>query len=390
MNVALFPSAFHPSLGGVEELVRQLAHELQGGENRVMIATNRWPKTLPAVEQFEGLDLRRYVCRVPERTWKQMGGSLLLGPATLRQICADLKAHQTEVIHIQCVSSSGYYALRAARRLKLPLVVTLQGELTMDPSQMFQRSDFAKSLMRRALTDADIVTGCSAHTLAEGEAFFGQSFGSRGRVVFNGVRCEDFRSVEPYRHPRPYLFALGRHAPQKGFDVLLRSLARLKREGEETHDLLLAGDGPERSNLEKLAGELGLSEQVKFVGRAGHEEAVRLFLGCSFFVLSSRADEGLPVVSVEALAAGKAIVATRSGGTPEAVVDGVNGLIVPRDDEPALTTALLRMIRDPEMRNRMGETNALHARAFDWSSITDRYLSAYRDACSEPRGAGAA
>ena len=385
MNVALFPSAFHPSLGGVEELVRQLAHQLQDTGHSVMLATNRWPKTLPAVEKFEGLDLHRYICRVPDRTWRQMGGSLLFGPGTLRQVCADLQSHKAEVVHIQCVSSSGYYAVRAARRLRLPLVVTLQGELTMDPSRLFQRSEFAKSMMREALAAADVVTGCSAHTLAEGEAFFGKSFGDRGRVVFNGVRCADFHGVEPYRHPRPYMFALGRHAPQKGFDVLLRSLARLKQEGEETHDLLLAGDGPERADLEKLAGELGLSERVKFVGRADHEEAVRLFLGCSFFVLSSRADEGLPVVSVEALAAGKAIVATRSGGTPEAVEDGVNGLIVPRDDEPALTEALRRMLRDPEMRGRMGEANALHARAFDWSSITDRYLEAYRKACEGAR-----
>lgn len=385
MNVALFPSAFHPSLGGVEELVRQLAHQLQACGNPVMLATNRWPKSLPEVEQFEGLDLHRYVCRVPEHTWKQMGGSILFGPGTLRRICADLRAHQTEVIHIQCVSSSGYYALRAARRLKLPLVVTLQGELTMDPSQMFQRSEFAKSLLREVLTAADIVTGCSAHTLAEGEAFFGKPFGSRGRVVHNGVRCADFRGVTPYSHPRPYLFALGRHAPQKGFDVLLRALAHLKREGEESHDLLLAGDGPERQNLEKLAGELGLGEQVKFVGRANHEEAVRLFLGSSFFVLSSRADEGLPVVSVEALAAGKAIVATRSGGTPEAVQDGVNGLIVPRDDELALTEAIGRMIREPEMRNRMGEANAARSQAFDWSSITDQYLEVYREACRNAR-----
>jgi glycogen(starch) synthase len=380
MNVALFPSAFHPSLGGVEELVRQLAHQLQTCDHSVMIATNRWPKSLPEVEQFEGLDLHRYICRVPERTWKQMGGSILLGPGTLRQICADLRAHRSDVLHIQCVSSSGYYALRAARRLKLPLVVTLQGELTMDPSQMFQRSEFAKSLLRDVLTQADIITGCSAHTLAEGEAFFGKPFGSRGRVVHNGVRCEDFRGVAPYRHPRPYLFALGRHAPQKGFDVLLRALARLKQEGEESHDLLLAGDGPERQNLEKLAGELGLGAQVKFVGRANHEEAVRLFLGSSFFVLSSRADEGLPVVSVEALAAGKAIVATRSGGTPEAVQDGVNGLIVPKDDELALTGALRRMIREPEMRDRMGEANAAHSQAFDWSSITDQYLAVYQEA----------
>ena len=59
MNIAIFPSAFYPSLGGVEELVRQLAHQLVRDGHRVMIATNRWPKTLPKREDVDGLDVRR-------------------------------------------------------------------------------------------------------------------------------------------------------------------------------------------------------------------------------------------------------------------------------------------------------------------------------------------
>lgn len=392
MNIAIFPSAFYPSLGGVEELVRQLAHQLTRDGHRIMIATNRWPKTIPEREDVEGLDVHRYVCRVPEHTWRQLGGAVLLGPGTLRQVCSDLRAFGADVVHIECVSSSGYYAMNAARRLKLPLVTTLQGELTMDASRVFQRSRFAQQLMRDVLTRSEAVTGCSAHTLAEGAAFLGASFGTRGRAIPNGVCCADFQT-QAYSHPRPYIFAIGRHAAQKGFDNLLKAFAGLiKRPASDTseaYDLLLAGEGPETAALERLSSELGLGDRVKFVGRKNHTEAVQLFLGCAFFVLSSRADEGLPVVSVEALAAGAPIVATCSGGTPEAIQDGINGLIVPKDDVKALEAAMRRLASDGPLRAAMRQANLLRAQDYDWSSVARQYVSVY-DLAIESRRAAAA
>jgi len=389
MNIAIFPSAFYPSLGGVEELVRQLAHQLKRDGHRVMIATNRWPKSIPQRENIDGLDVNRYVCRVPERTWRQMGGALLFGPGTLRSVCADLRSFDAQIVHIQCVSSSAYYAVNAARRLKLPLVATLQGELTMDASRIFQTSRFAQGLMRNVLSKADVVTGCSEHTLAEGAAFYGKPFGGRGRAVPNGVLCSDFETP-PFRHERPYIFAIGRHAPQKGFDNLIRAFARivLDPRGAELHDLLIAGDGPESETLKQISKELCLGDRVTFVGRKSHQEAVELFLGCSFFVLSSRADEGLPVVTVEALAAGAPIVATRSGGAPEAIQDGVNGLIVPKDNVDALEEAMRRMASDPVMRAGMRAANASRARLYDWANIAQQYVNVYERAIERHKAAG--
>jgi len=386
MKIAIFPSAFYPSLGGVEELVRQLAHQLKRDGHQVMIATNRWPKSIPEREDVEGLDVHRYICRVPEHTWKQMGGALLFGPGTLRKVCADLRAFKADIIHVECVSSSAHYAMKAARILNLPLVVTLQGELTMDANRIFQTRPFAQQLMRDALDNADAVTGCSAHTLAEGETFFGRAFGDRGFVTPNGVCCADF-DRKPHKHRRPYIFAIGRHAAQKGFDNLLHAYSRLVRDwdtagvaAEDTYDLLLAGEGPEKASLESLASSLGLKDRAQFIGRKNHEEAVELFLGCAFFVLSSRADEGLPVVSVEALAAGAPMVATRSGGTPEAIQDGVNGLIIPKDDIDALEAAMHRMAGDSALRDSMRIANSIRAREYDWSSISRKYVAVYESA----------
>ena len=134
--------------------------------------------------------------------------------------------------------------------------------------------------------------GVPGKTLADGEHFYERSFGEKGRVVFNGTRIDDFSEGRPYEHPRPYILAIGRVVWQK-FDVLLNAFERVKSEG---FDLILAGDGEEMASLKQLAEKLGVAGQVHFFGRADRKKAVSLFLGAAFVVLSSRVDEGMPVV----------------------------------------------------------------------------------------------
>src|SRR5205085_1848103 len=138
-----------------------------------------------------------------------------------------------------------------------------------------------------------------------------------------------FGEASPWEHPRPYCFALGRLVPQKGFDLLIEAFAEADI---ADHDLLIAGEGSERSMLEAAIQKHGLTGRVTLLGRADRPKVASLFLGCSFFALPSRADEGLPVVCAEAMAAGKAVVAARSGGTPEAVLHGESGLIFDKGD----------------------------------------------------------
>ena len=141
--------------------------------------------------------------------------------------------------------------------------------------------------------------------------------------------------------------------------------------------LIIAGDGPELDDLKSLARDLGIAGQVEFPGRADHAAVVRYMKGCELFVLSSRADEGLPVVCAEAMGAGCAIVATRSGGAPEAVLDGQTGLLVDRENVEQLAAALQRMIADPALRKRLAAAGKARASEFAWPKITQQYLEAY-------------
>jgi glycosyltransferase involved in cell wall biosynthesis len=139
----------------------------------------------------------------------------------------------------------------------------------------------------------------------------------------------------------------GRLAPAKALDVGLRAVAAVS-----DVTLVIAGDGPDRDDLERQARELGLEGRVRFLGNVGRDEVLRLFAAADACLLSS-AWENFPHTVVEALAVGCPVIATRVGGVPEAVRDGENGLLVPPGDAEALAAAIARFFSDGDLRARL-------------------------------------
>jgi len=287
-----------------------------------------------------------------------------------------LRKHKIDLLHVQCVSANAHYASIASRALGLPLIVTSQGERTMDAQRVYEKSPFINKVLKRVLAEADRVTACSRDTLEDLERFTGKTFGARGSVIYNGVRLEDFEGVEAYRHPRPYILGIGRHVKQKGFDVLIEAFAAA---GLGSYDLLLAGDGPERVELERLARKVLIEAHVKFIGRADRATAVGLFRDCEFFVLPSR-QEPLGIVNLEAMAAGKAVIASRTGGVPEIVTDGETGLLVAPGDAGALAGALRRLAGDGALRERLEAGGRERVKGFAWEAVAGSYRQIYESA----------
>jgi glycosyltransferase involved in cell wall biosynthesis len=381
MKVAIFASAFHPHLGGVEELVRQLAHAYRAQGVEAHVVTVQWPRELPAFEEHEGIPVHRVSMAVPN----ELGGLSVAVRSRARflrskhaideQIKTLLTEHGIDLIHVQCISAAAYYARRAARALRLPLVVTSQGERTMDAEQIFQRSPFFVAMLHDVLSSANFLTACSQDTLRDLEQFRGRAFGDKARVVYNGIALSDFDGVAPHQHTRPYVLGIGRFVAQKGFDVLLRAFAAAGLQG---HDLLLAGEGEEYSALEKLIEELGLQGRAHLLGRADRAQTIALFKGAEFFVLPSRR-EPLGIVNLEAMAAGKAVIATRVGGVPEIVKHDETGMLVAPEDAGALAQAMSTLANDKSKREAYGRAGRERAEKFDWQMIAAQYLEIYRD-----------
>ena len=139
---------------------------------------------------------------------------------------------------------------------------------------------------------------------------------------------------------RPRLLALGRLHADKGFDVLIRTLARLPGAS-----LLIAGEGPEREALGRLAGELGVADRVFLLG--WRADAGALLKAADLFVCSSRS-EPLGNVVLEAWSAGCPVIAANADGPGELIAEGSDGLLVPREDEARLAAAMFALLEDPE------------------------------------------
>jgi glycosyltransferase involved in cell wall biosynthesis len=138
--------------------------------------------------------------------------------------------------------------------------------------------------------------------------------------------------------------------PKKGHEHLLRALALVRERGIAC-SLVLAGDGAERERLEHLRDELGLAGQVQFLGAVSNVADV--LAAVDVFVLPS-VIEGLPLALLEAMLAGKAVIATSVGGVPEVVRAGVNGLLVPPASPRELADAVAALSESPEQRALLG------------------------------------
>lgn len=274
------------------------------------------------------------VPRLARRPW--------LGPPLLVSMSAALRraARDADLVHVHWLQNAA-----AALAVRKPYVVTLHGT---DVALASRAPALAKPLLRRARR---VIAVSSA--LAE-EA---RRLGARDvHVIPNGIDVPS--GVGDPAEPPHVLFA-GRLAPEKGVEELAAAARGLR--------LVVAGDGPLRRLLPQSRG---------FVARA---ELHRLYEEAAVVACPSRR-EGFGVVCAEAMARARPVVASAVGGLLDLVRDEETGLLVPPRDAAALRTALERLLRDAELRARLGASAREHvARYCAWDAVTEATLAVYRD-----------
>jgi glycosyltransferase involved in cell wall biosynthesis len=170
------------------------------------------------------------------------------------------------------------------------------------------------------------------------------------------------------------LVAVGNLYPVKGYDVLLRALARLEGGRDDWH-LAIAGRGGEETPLKVLAADLQLSEKVRFLGF--RSDIGDLLAAANLFVMPSRS-ESHPLALLEAMFAGLPIVVSAVGGVPETVEHDREALLVSPEDDAALAAAIQVLMTDPERRSRLGQAARQRAEAhFTVTAMADAYERAY-------------
>lgn len=178
------------------------------------------------------------------------------------------------------------------------------------------------------------------------------------------------------------LLTVSRLVPRKGIDAVLTALPVLRRRFPHLR-YRIVGEGPERSKLEAIANDLGISQCVEFLGKVPDHDLPELYRSAHIFVMPTREEktrtsiEGFGIVYLEASASGLPIVATDSGGVREAVLDGQTGILVPAGDQEALTRALEQMLEDQDLRARLGRTGRQWVeQEMNWDRAAEDMISA--------------
>jgi glycosyltransferase involved in cell wall biosynthesis len=171
--------------------------------------------------------------------------------------------------------------------------------------------------------------------MEQAERIVGDLSGRRSYLPY-GIDCERLRqtAAQSTRHPlseqQPYALTVAKLYDRKGIDILLRAIEKVKSSLGSCR-FLIVGDGPEEAALKQLASDLQVADRVVFVGDVPNTMIPSLLRDCDFFVLPSRS-EPFGIVLLEAMTFGKAILATRAGGIPEFVTNGINGVLVPSEN----------------------------------------------------------
>lgn len=224
--------------------------------------------------------------------------------------------------------------------------------------------------------------------LSQGWARFIRGFAPRARVtvVPNGVPLPPAPGLEDLadlaaRQPPRVLF-LGELGRRKGVYELLEAFARLLPAFPQAR-LALGGQG-ELDEVHRRAAELRIGGQVELLGWLGAAERQAELARAAVFCLPSHA-EGLPMAMLEAMAAAKPVVVTPVGGIPDAVQDGINGLLVAPGQVTQLAAALARLLGDPGLRRRLGQAaRATIAARFDAAAVSGRIADLYRELSAAP------
>ncbi len=226
-------------------------------------------------------------------------------------------------------------------------------------------------LLARKMREAEFVATCTG---ANHQHLRGVEPNASVHLMYHGLNADFSRlladGVNRRSPERPRVVSVGRMVPKKGFDVLLHATSILVERGVEL-DLVIAGEnGSHEKDLRQLVNELNLSNVVSFAGTQTQAELFELYSTSTVFSLACRVvddgdRDGIPNVMMEAMSTGLPVVSTNVSGIPELVEDGVNGILVEPESPDALADALLRVIKDPLLADRLGSQGE--------STIRDRF-----------------
>ena len=357
--------------GGAEYVLIQLSEELRRrGHTVVPVGPDRGMGWLDRVLRERGFHTEKFSLRRP------------LDLRCLRGMVAMLRRNEIDLIHSHEFTMAVYGAA-AAKILRRPYIVTIHG------AHAIVNAWRRRTALRWAIRGSRAATAVSDHTSRLIDTALKLDQGTLA-TVRNGIpaRTADagaFRAELGLGPGDLLVVAIGNLRPGKAHRCLLDALAGLDRARVPRWHLAIAGRGKQKEPLAQASEAAGVGDRVHLLG---HRDDVPAILAAADVFAMPSLFEGLPLAVLEAMFAGKPVVASAVGGIPEAIRDGVEGRLVPAGDVAALARALEELLIDPGKRVAFGAAGRLRAEAeFTISHMADAYERLYAPRPSLPRTA---
>ncbi len=316
---------------------------------------------------------------VSTREFYPKGGfDSISGVYQLLRLAVFLRSGGFQIVHTHDLWSN-LMGVPAAVIARVPVIISSRRDLAHFDWYQTRRRVWLRRIQNLSaviLTNADAIRDA----LIADDHFASQKV----RVIRNGVDTERFDALDrdrtwliPDTSGEKWIGLVGNmHSDVKGHPWLIAAAPEILSEFPNTRFVLI-GDGEHRKDFERQVAELGLGQSFSFLGR--RDDVPRILACCDIAVLPSKA-EGLPNAVLEYLAAGLPTVASRVGGNAEIIEDGETGLLIPPQDSAALSAAVLRLMRDPDLAAGLGEKGReFVASHFSFSRLVENVNQLYTE-----------
>lgn len=358
MKIAIIVSQFPPKTVDGTEIATYFMAETLGRRGHEVHVITSLDEGLPEESYEKGF----YIHRIRLIKIRIFGG-IFFWLAIIKKIWEI----DPELVHAQSLLC-GIPALISKKMLKIPYAVWGQGSDVYIPDRIIKLSS------KTVIKNAD-----SAIALTEDmKKVMVDIFDRDIAVVANGVKLEVNAEEPPLQKvagPEKRILFVGRLHPVKGVRYLIQAMALVHEKSPDTK-LIIVGAGDERYCLEDLTDHLRIKEYVDFVGKVPHERIGDYLSHADIFVLSSLS-ESFGIVLLEAMVYGLPIVATRVGGIPEIIENGVNGFLVNPGDPQKMADKILQLLTDEKLAAKMSNNNQQKVTQYNWEEIVIKLEKLY-------------
>lgn len=390
MRILALNYEFPPLGGGAGNATASICTELAGLGCEVAVLTSHFGD-LPKVEVRDGYTVHRV--RVLRRQVDQ-SSPLEMGSFTVAALAPALglaRRFKPDVVHVYFGMPTGPVGLAVKRLIGRPYLLSLRGGDVPGflPGALGRLHTLTAPVSRWVWHEASAIVANSRglRDLAQ------KSSPSREvEYVPNGIDLERYVPRQPTAPDGVFrLLFSGRLVEQKGVRYIIEALPAVQSALQRPVELVVAGAGPIEADLRAQAQSLGLEQSVRFLGWTERAAMPDLYSSADVFVFPSF-EEGMPNVVLEAMASGLPLVATDIYGHRELMAQEDNALLTPTADSAAISAALIRIGREPVLRERLARRSRERAQAFTWRNTAQTYLAlseAMLRRRPEPQGAAA-